>query len=176
MIADFKKRLFCQLSGTKLQEVDANDSIWNDHINHFFEARAVLPPPDDPTEYAKAFEAVYPTPELRRNYIEEAIRKGTPSFAHRVLASLMSTRRVPCAFTTNFDPLLEQATTITDQLLPAADRVHLTVAAIDSADRAALALGESRPFLAKLHGDYQSVRHADGLGSSYLGIAAGTLQ
>lgn len=157
MIADFKKRLFCQLSGTKPQEVDINDAVWMGRIDQFFQARALLPSSGDPTEYAKSFESVYPTQELRRSYIEEAVRKGTPSFAHRVLASLLSTRYVPCIFTTNFDPLLENATTVTDQLLPAAERAHLTVAAIDNADRAALALGESRPFLAKLHGDYQSL-------------------
>lgn len=157
MIADFKKRLFCQLSRTKQQEVDINDKLWIERIDLFFQARALLPPLGDPTEYAKAFEAVYPTQELRRSYIEEAVKKGTPSFAHRVLASMLSTQRVPGIFTTNFDPLPENATTVTDQLLPAAERVHLTVAAIDNADRAALALTEFRPFLAKLHGDYQSL-------------------
>ncbi len=157
MIADFKKQLFCQLAGTKQQEVDINDNIWIARIDQFFEARAMLPPRGDPAEYSKAFEAVYPTQELRRSYIEDAVKKGTPSFAHRVLASLLSTHRVPCIFTTNFDPLPENATTVTDQLLPASERVNLAVAAIDNADRAALALNESRPFLAKLHGDYQSL-------------------
>ena len=42
MITDFKKRLFCHLSGAKLQDVDASDSIWVDRINQFFKARAVL--------------------------------------------------------------------------------------------------------------------------------------
>ncbi|WP_240125821.1 SIR2 family protein [Thermomonas alba] len=159
MIQDFKKRLFCQLSGVKQREVDANDPIWIERINLFFSRRAVLPPPDDPTEYAAAFEAVYPTPEARRSYIEDAIKKGTPSFAHRVLASLLTTRRVPCVFTTNFDPLVETATTLTDQLMEANDRVYMTVAAIDNADRAELCLRESRwPLLAKLHGDFQSVK------------------
>lgn len=42
--------------------------------------------------------------------------------------------------------------------MEANDRVHMTVAAIDNADRAELCLRESRwPFLAKLHGDFQSV-------------------
>lgn len=158
MIQDFKKRLFCQLSGVSRREVDANDPLWVERINLFLDSRAILPPPDDPSEYAAAFEAAYPTPEARRNYIEEAIRKGTPSFAHRVLASLLTTRQVPCVFTTNFDPLVEAATTVTDQLMPADGRVYMTVAAIDNAARAELCLRESRwPLLAKLHGDFQSV-------------------
>jgi hypothetical protein len=158
MISDFKKRLFCQLSGIRQREVDANDPLWMDRINLFFSKRSELPPPGDPSEYAAAFEAVYQTPEARRSYIDEAIKKGTPSFAHKVLASLLTTGRLPCVFTTNFDPLVETATIVTDQIVASSDRAYLTVAAIDSAGRAELCLRESRwPMLAKLHGDYQSV-------------------
>ncbi|MFV8668041.1 SIR2 family protein, partial [Ralstonia pseudosolanacearum] len=158
MITDFKTRLFCELSGAKLKEVDADDRLWVDRINAFLAARSVLPPADDPTEYAAAFEAVYPTQEDRRNYIALAVEKGTPSYAHRVLASLITTRRVPCVFTTNFDTLVETATTLTDQLMPPTERANLAVAGIDNVARATLALGEGRPLLAKIHGDYQSVR------------------
>jgi hypothetical protein len=118
----------------------------------------MLPPPNDPTEYAAAFEAVYQTPEDRRLYIEAAVKKGKPSFAHRVIASMLSMKYIPCVFTTNFDQLIEDSTTVTDQLLPAEQCAHMTVAAIDNADRAELCLRENRwPLLAKLHGDYQSV-------------------
>lgn len=158
MINDFKKRLFCQLTGIPQREVDANDSLWSARINSFLSTRSTLPAAGDPTEYAAAFKAVYPTPEDRRLYIEEAIKKGSPSFAHRVLAALLTTKRIPCVFTTNFDSLVETAATLTDQLVETADRAHLTVAAIDSASRAELCVNESRwPLLAKLHGDYQSV-------------------
>ncbi|WP_420465698.1 SIR2 family protein [Panacagrimonas sp.] len=158
MITDLKKRLFCQLTGTSLRQVDANDPLWIARINSYLSTRSGLPVPNDPTEYAAAFEAVYPTPEDRRAYIEAAIRKGSPSFAHRVLAALLTTQRVPCVFTTNFDSLIETAATLTDQLVDPAERAHLTVAAIDNAARAQLCMRESRwPLLAKLHGDYQSV-------------------
>lgn len=158
MISDFKKRLFCQLSGIRQREVDANDPLWMDRINVFFSKRSELPPPGDPSEYAAAFEAVYPTQEARRIYIEDAVQKGTPSYAHKVFASLITTKCLPCIFTTNFDHLVEIAATVTDQLLPASERANLIVAAIDNASRAELSLQESRwPLLAKLHGDYQSV-------------------
>ena len=156
MIKDFKKRLFCQLSGTNHHDVDANDPLWIERMNLFFSSRNVLPPDNDPTEYAAAFEAVYPDPESRRMYIEDAIKKGTPSFAHRVIASLITMQLLPCVFTTNFDQLVETAATITDQLMPAEDRAHMSVAAIDNPGRAELCLKESRwPLLAKLHGDFQ---------------------
>lgn len=159
MILDFKKRLFCQLSNINPREVDANDPLWQQRIDLFFNTRSILPPPDDPTEYARAFEAVYPTEEDRRIYIEKAVTKGTPSFCHRVLASLLTSRRIPCIFTTNFDQLVETATTLTDQLVQANERANMTTAAIDNAERAERCLRESSwPFLAKLHGDYQSVK------------------
>lgn len=158
MILDFKKRLFCQLSKVSPREVDANDPMWQQRIDLFFSTRSELPPPDDPTEYARAFEAVYPTAEDRRIYIEEAVTRGTPSFAHRALAALLTNRSVPCVFTTNFDQLVETATTLTDQLMPADERASMTTAAIDNAERAERCLRESRwPLLAKLHGDFQSV-------------------
>ena len=157
MITDFKKRIFCELSGAKLKEVDADDPLWIQRIDTFLASRSVLPPPNDPLEYAAAFEAVYPTPQDRRNYISLAVQKGTPSFAHRVLAALITTRRVPCVFTTNFDTLVESAATVTDQLVAPDDRANLSVSAIDNAERAMNALGESRPLLAKIHGDYHSV-------------------
>ena len=158
MITDFKKRLFCQLSGTPLRDVDADDPLWVARIHSFLSTHSSLPPTNDPAEYAEAFNAVYPTPEARRAYIEDAIRKGSPSFGHRVLAAFLTAKRIPCVFTTNFDNLLETASTMTDQLVTPTERAHLTVAAIDSAARAELCLKESRwPLLAKLHGDYQSV-------------------
>ncbi|MGS1020571.1 SIR2 family protein [Burkholderia glumae] len=157
MITDFKKRIFCELSGAKLKEVDADDPMWIQRINAFLASRSGLPPPNDPAEYAAAFEAVYPTPHDRRNYISLAVQKGTPSYAHRVLAGLITTGRVPCVFTTNFDSLVETAATVTDQFVAPDDRANLSVSGIDNAERAMHALGESRALLAKIHGDYQSV-------------------
>jgi hypothetical protein len=158
MIADFRARLFCQLANLPPREVDATDPLWMARMDEFFGKRSILPPPGDPSEYAAAFEAVYPAEAERRRYIEDAVRKGTPSFAHRVLASMITTRTVPCVFTTNFDQLIETAATITGQLAAPADRAHLTVAALDSVDRAERCLRESSwPLLTKLHGDYQSI-------------------
>lgn len=182
MITDFKKRIFCELAGVKLKDVDADDPLWIDRINSYLESRSALPPAGDPREYAAAFEAVHPTPEDRRNYIAAAVEKGTPSYAHRVLASLITTGRVPCIFSPNFDSLVETAAMMTDQLVPAGDRANIAVAGIDNVERATLALRESRPLLAKIHGDYQSVhiknttaelRYQDGQMRQVLTLACG---
>jgi hypothetical protein len=158
MIRDFKAQIFCRETNLIKREIDVADPVWVDRIDVFFRRTTLLPPDGDPTEYAAAFEAVYPEPRHRRQYIDDAISKGTPCFGHKVLGSLIAAGRLDCAFTTNFDPLLEESAHSANALLPTADRVRPTVAAIDSANRAKRCLNESDwPLIAKLHGDYQSV-------------------
>jgi hypothetical protein len=158
MIRDFKAQIFCRETNLSKREIDTADPIWIERIDAYFRQSAILPPDGDPTEYAAAFEAVYPQPRHRRQYIEDAIAKGTPCFGHKVLAGLIAAGMVDCVFTTNFDPLVEDATVTANARLLVADQVRPTVAAIDSADRAMRCLNESDwPLVAKLHGDYQSI-------------------
>lgn len=157
MITDFKARLFCAQTGLPRREVDATDPLWDERITAYFDGAHGLPPAGDPTEYAVAFETVFPEARDRRRYIEEAIRKGTPSYGHRVLAALITSGTLRCLFTTNFDPLVERTTTLTDELVAPERRAHLTVAALDLVDRAVRCVrDETWPLLVKLHGDYQS--------------------
>lgn len=159
MIRDFKTRIFCRETGYSLREIDSGDQLWIERIDDFFRRTSLLPPDGDPTEYSAAFEAVYPNEKQRRQYIDDAISKGTPCFGHRVLAALMSNKQLSCVFTTNFDPLVEDSATLTNSLLPVESRAKPTVAALDSADRALRCLDESDwPLVAKLHGDYQSIK------------------
>lgn len=158
MIRDFKAQIFCRETNLSKREIDTADPIWAERIDDFFHRTSLLPPDGDPTEYAAAFEAVYPQPRHRRQYIADAIVKGTPCFGHKVLASLIASGEVDCIFTTNFDPLAEEAAITANAILPTADQRRPTVAAIDSADRAMRCLDESDwPLIAKLHGDYQSI-------------------
>lgn len=158
MIRDFKAQIFCRETNLSKREIDTADPIWINRIDAFFRQNSQLPPDGDPTEYAKAFEAVYPEARHRRQYIDDAISKGTPCFGHKVLGSLMAAGKVDCVFTTNFDPLIEESALSANGILPVDDQNRPTVAAIDSADRAMRCLNESDwPLVAKLHGDYQSV-------------------
>lgn len=158
MIRDFKTQIFCRETNLSKREIDTADPIWIGRIETFFRQKALLPPDGDPTEYAKAFEAVYPEARHRRQYIEDAISKGTPCFGHKVLGSLMAAGKINSIFTTNFDPLIEEAVYSANSILPLVDQNRPTVAAIDSADRALRCLNESDwPLVAKLHGDYQSI-------------------
>jgi len=159
MILDFKARLFAKENRLPRREIDPGDPLWVERITSFFDDAHGLPAAGSPEEYAVAFEAVYPDGADRRKYIENAIRHGSPSYGHRVLAALVASRQVPCIFETNFDPMVENSVTIADDLLPVAQRVHLTTAGIDSVGRAERSLREgSWPLLAKLHGDYKEDR------------------
>lgn len=158
MIRDFKAQIFCRETNLSKREIDVADPIWIDRVDTFFRQTSLLPPDGDPTEYAKAFEAVYPEARHRRQYIDDAISKGTPCFGHKVLGSLIAAHKVDCVFTTNFDPLIEESAHSANAILPVDDQNRPTVAAIDSADRAMRCLSESDwPLVAKLHGDYQSI-------------------
>jgi hypothetical protein len=158
MITDFKASLFCELAGMPRREIDPTDPLWIARINKFLAQQGAIPPVGDPTEYARAFEAVYPSVDDRRAYIAQSVQRGRPSFAHRVLASLLATGKTPCVFTTNFDNLVESAATVARSKVDPAKHKDLVVAALDSADRAERCARESDwPLLAKMHGDFQSV-------------------
>lgn len=158
MIRDFKAQIFCRENNLSKRELDTGDQVWIDRIDEFFRRTSILPPDGDPTEYAAAFEAVYPQPRHRRQYIDDAVSKGTPCFGHRVLGALLAARKADCVFTTNFDPLVEEAALSANSLLSPTEQARPTVAAIDSAERALRCLNESDwPLVAKLHGDYQSI-------------------
>lgn len=159
MIRDFKKRIFCRHHDLSTSEFDASEQIWIDRIDAFFRKTSLLPPDGDPTEYAAAFEAVYPQERHRRQYIADQVRLGSPCFGHQVLGALMAARKVDCVFTTNFDQLIEEAAQAANVLQPVGEQKRCTVAAIDSSERATRCLKESDwPLVAKLHGDYQSIR------------------
>lgn len=157
MILDFKARLYCQETRFPRRNVDPSDPLWVQRIDEFFSRTPLLPPPNDPTEYAAAFEAIYPQETHRRQYIADAISNGTPCFGHRMLAGLISASKAPCVFTTNFDPLIEESSLLAASLMAPGAASKPTVATLDSAHLATRCLDESDwPLIAKLHGDYRS--------------------
>jgi len=159
MMRDFKAKIFCAQNDIPRREIDAGDQVWVDRMNDFFRRTSMLPPDGHPNEYAAAFEMVYPQERHRRQYIEDAVKNGVPSYGHKVLSALMAAGKVDCVFTTNFDTLIEDTALSANGLLQVGDQKRPTVAAIDSGERAMLCLKESGwPLVAKLHGDYRSMR------------------
>lgn len=158
MIQEFRTKLFSNESGISLREVDASDPVWQARVDQHHERQGKLPPKGAPSEYARAFESLYPTIEDRRLYIARQVSKGAPSIGHKVLGSLLASRKSPCIFTTNFDSLVEDSATVAGQHLPTAERGKVTLAALDNAARAITCLRDNAwPLVVKLHGDYQSV-------------------
>lgn len=89
MIRDFKAQIFCrETNACQSGRSDTADPVWIDRIDAFFGQTSLLPPDGDPTEYAKAFEAVYPEARHRRQYIDDAISKVLPVLDIRCLAAL----------------------------------------------------------------------------------------
>jgi hypothetical protein len=158
MIQDFRTRLFASEAGISLREIAPADFVWQARIDRHHERQGTLPSRGHPSEYSRAFEALYPTPEDRRLYIRNQVSKGSPSLGHKVLGSLLGARKTPCVFTTNFDSLIENAANVAAQLLPAIERGAPTLAAIDDGNLAETCLRENEwPLIVKLHGDYRSV-------------------
>lgn len=158
MIREFKARLFSDALNLPLREIDTGDPLWVDRIAAHFAASSTLPPSGDPDEYAAAFEAAYPKEADRRTYIDSKVAGARPSYGHRVLAALVATGQADCIFTTNFDPLVENAVAVARDLITG-DVGPLTIASIDSAERAGRCVAESDwPLLVKLHGDFKESR------------------
>lgn len=158
MIADFKARIFCRENKLSPKQIDATDPLWAQRIARFFATQNILPPPGDPSEYARAFEVYLPSEADRRRYIDDKVSLGRPSFAHKVLGALLISGKTPCVFTTNFDSVIETAATLARHHGDANNGKDLTVSAIDDRDRALRVVEEGAwPLLVKLHGDFRSV-------------------
>jgi NAD-dependent SIR2 family protein deacetylase len=158
MIGGFKADLFASDHKIARRELDADDPLWASRIRRYFDGANGFPATGDPSEYQVAFERMYPDARDRRTYIDGQVGLRSPSFGHRVMAALVTSGRLPLAFTTNFDTLIEQAASSMDELVEAAQRARLSVSALTSTDIAERCLRESDwPLLVKLHGDYQSI-------------------
>lgn len=156
MIEDFRRQLYERLVSATADPAVGNGPL-SDVLVDARLAEAGIPARGDPTEYSVLFEKLFPDAAERRRYIDRQVKLGSPSAGHRVLGSLLATRKTPCVFTTNFDQLIERAAIVAGEKLDHTARAHATVAAIDNAERAQRCVKESDwPLIAKLHGDFQS--------------------
>lgn len=157
MIADFKASLYASAQQLTRREIDTDDPLWLDRINRYFDGANGFPALGDPREYEVAFSAMYQLADDRRRCIADAVERGSPSYGQRVLGALLAAGHTPAVFTTNFDSLIEQSTSSSNDVLAPDDRHPLRVSALTDADIARRVLNQGDwPLLAKLHGDYQS--------------------
>ncbi|MFK0002672.1 SIR2 family protein [Paenarthrobacter sp. NPDC090522] len=157
MIENFKASLYAADHRLFRSDIDAEDPLWIERINAYFNGARGFPLMGDPKEYEAAFTRMYPSAADRRRYISTAVELGSPSYGQQVLGALLATGQTPLAFTTNFDSLIEQSAMRANDILDIGQRLPLRVAALTNSDIARRCLEQGDwPLLVKLHGDYQS--------------------
>lgn len=157
LLDEFKADLYASDCNVDRSRIAMADPLVAERVRRYFDGANGLPPSGAPEEYAVAFWRTYPDQAVRRQRLDQWLQQGRPSFGHRVVAALMAAGQLRWLATTNFDDLPER---VYEGLRAQDDNLHrLTVAAIDSADRAARSLREDDwPLLIKLHGDIASER------------------
>jgi len=154
MILEFKRRLYCSENNIPAAAVDLGDPVLRRRLEQCFDDDPTYPRVGAADEYAVLFERTYPDEEDRRRYLDSAMLEATPSYGHLVLAALFRLGKASVVWTTNFDQLIETATS---RLF--GTTAKLTVADLERHELAQRALAESRfPLLVKLHGDFHSAR------------------
>lgn len=155
MLWEFKRNLFVSQRRVSLRSVEdlsnsAVRSLLQSHINSL----GNLPVEGADDEYAALFEAVYPSEIDRRTYIDSKVSGAKPSYGHVALACLLNADCARLVWTTNFDPLVEDACA----------KVYgatgpLTLITLNSADMASQQISVGRwPIEVKIHGDFRSRR------------------
>src|SRR5579863_9559941 len=159
LILRFKQELYCAAHQLDVQDVDPGDARTRASIERYFDGRNGLPPLGDADEYSVAFELAYPSADLRADFIAKLCEGRGPNYGHCVLAALMAAGRLQVVFTTNFDDLIEAGAYSLFELAGVSPRPSLVVAGLGEPDVASRALQKgSFPLVAKLHGDFRSVR------------------
>lgn len=102
---------------------------------------------DKNNEYSELFERLYDQPTQRREFIENCIVQGVPSWGYVYLVNLLKLKHFNTIFTTNFDDLINEACyTFSTNLRP-------VVCAHDSSIKS-IRLTSNRPKIIKVHGDF----------------------
>ena len=155
MIWEFKQQLFVSQRRVSLETVaDLANEMVRHKLQSHIDSSGRFPTVGAPDEYAALFEAVWSAERDRQAYIDSKIGGAKPSYGHVALATLMHGGKTRLVWTTNFDPLVEDAVA----------RVYggtgqLTVATLDAAGLAEECIVRERwPLEIKLHGDFRSRR------------------
>lgn len=153
LIWRFKQLLYCSSQRISIRTCsDLGDPSLRSRLQSYFDNKGGFPTVDSDEEYAHYFEAAFPSEADRRRYIDESFSSAHPSYGHIALASLMKLDKAKIVWTTNFDPLIEDAIV---NLYGKSG--HLVSATTDSPQLAMQAINEGRfPLLGKLHGDFRS--------------------
>lgn len=157
IIDDLLLRLYADAFGLVRQALDPADPATAARIRAHYDGANGIPPAGSVDEYSAVFAAAMPDASARRNYLRGLLRGKRPCFGQRVLGAATVAGAVDLVLTTNFDELIETA--VADARAASAAPVPLlSIAALDSAERAAAAVADNEwPLLVKLHGDFREM-------------------
>jgi hypothetical protein len=155
MVWEFKQQLFVSQRRVASGRVsDLSNPVIRRLLQDHIDASGKLPARDSPDEYATLFEAVWPNERDRQTYLDGKLKGAKPSYGHMALATLMRAGQLKLAWTTNFDPLIADASSKIYDSTGA-----LTTVTLDAPDFAAQSIAAERwPIEIKLHGDFRSRR------------------
>lgn len=155
MIWEFKRTLYCAAQRVSVRSCsDLGNSALRHKLQQYFDGVTDAPEENADDEYAYYFEAAFPHEADRRRYLDQKMVGANPSYGHRALAALLKLDRARVIWTTNFDPMVEDAVV---KMLGSSGR--LATATLDHPNLAIEAINEGRyPLLCKIHGDFRSRR------------------
>lgn len=149
LVWEFKRTLYCSECGISTENYkDLALPSTRTMLQEYFDCKGGCPDQYNPMEYSFYFEKCYSDPLARKRFIEGIVSDREPSIGYLCLAEAVAKEKVKNVWTTNFDPLLENAL---HQLYP-----KNNVIVCSEANRGSVhLLNPQYPVIGKLHGDYR---------------------
>lgn len=149
LIWEFKRILFCSECGISTEKYkDLALPSTRRMLQDYFDKKGGYPEQYAPEEYSFYFEQCYSDPLARKRFIESIVSDREPSIGYLCLAEAVAQGKVKNVWTTNFDPLLENAL---HRLYPINNVLICSEANRDNVHL----LNPAYPVIGKLHGDYR---------------------
>ena len=149
LIWEFKRSIYCSECGISIEKfkdlaLPSTRKLLQEYFNH----KKSYPQQYSSNEYSFYFEQCYCDPLARKRFVESLASNREPSIGFLCLAEAISQGKIKNVWTTNFDPLIENAVY---QLDPTSNILICSEANRDSIHR----LNPQYPVVGKLHGDYR---------------------
>ena len=149
LVWEFKRTLYCSECGVSTEKYkDLALPSTRKLLQEYFDRKGTCPQQYAPEEYSFYFEQCYTDPMARKRFIENIVSGREPSIGYLCLAEAIMQGKVKNIWTTNFDPLLENAL---HQLYPTNNVLVCSEANRDNVHL----LNPTYPVIGKLHGDYR---------------------
>lgn len=149
LVWEFKRALFCSECGVSKEKYkDLALPSTRKMLQDYFDGKGTCPIIYAPEEYSYYFEQCYSDPQTRKRFIEALVTNKNPSLGYLCLAEAIEQGKIKNVWTTNFDPLLENAY---HKLYPTG-----TLLVCSDANKSSVSsLNPAYPVVGKLHGDYR---------------------